>query len=45
MQELAEPNTCYLSGATASLAKGYFDLEDLGEFSLKGVADPPRALG
>jgi class 3 adenylate cyclase/tetratricopeptide (TPR) repeat protein len=40
MEELAEPNTCYLSNATAALAAGYFDLEDLGEFTLKGVAQP-----
>jgi class 3 adenylate cyclase/tetratricopeptide (TPR) repeat protein len=39
MEGLAAPDTCYLSGATASLVKGYFDLEDLGEFQIKSVAE------
>ena len=38
MEGLAEPNTCYLSAATAELCAGYFALEDLGEFRVKGVA-------
>ena len=38
MESLAEPNTCYLSAATAGLCDGYFALEDLGEFRVKGVA-------
>jgi class 3 adenylate cyclase len=42
MESLAEPNTCYLSEATAALVKGYFTLEDLGEFRVKGVAAPVR---
>jgi class 3 adenylate cyclase len=42
MESLAEPNTCYLSAATAALAGGYFALDDLGEFLVKGVADPVR---
>ncbi len=40
MESLAEPNTCYLSGATAQLVGGYFELKDLGEFTIKGVAEP-----
>jgi len=40
MEGLAEPNTCFVSAATASLVRGYFDLQDLGEFRLKGVAQP-----
>ncbi len=42
MESLAEPNTCYLSAATAALAGGYFALEDLGEFRVKGVAAAVR---
>jgi adenylate cyclase len=40
MEGLAEPNSCYLTAATAALAGGYFALEDLGEFRVKGVATP-----
>jgi class 3 adenylate cyclase len=40
MENLAEPNTCFVSANTASLVRGYFDLEDLGEFRVKGVATP-----
>jgi class 3 adenylate cyclase/tetratricopeptide (TPR) repeat protein len=40
MQELASPDTTYLTGHTASLVDGYFNLEDLGSFRVKGVADP-----
>jgi class 3 adenylate cyclase len=32
METLAEPNSCYLSAATANLAAGYFALDDLGDF-------------
>jgi adenylate cyclase len=39
MENLAEPNTCFVSANTAALARGYFDLEDLGEFRVKGVAN------
>jgi class 3 adenylate cyclase/tetratricopeptide (TPR) repeat protein len=42
MESLAEPNTCYVSAATAALAGGYFALDDLGEFRVKGVAAPMR---
>ena len=40
MEELASPDTCYISGDTASLVKGYFELEDLGRFSVKGLDAP-----
>ncbi|MCZ6784171.1 MAG: AAA family ATPase, partial [Proteobacteria bacterium] len=37
MQELASPDTTYLTGATAGIVSGYFELEDLGGFRIKGV--------
>jgi len=37
MESLAEAGSCYLSDATAALVEGYFELEDLGEFSVKGA--------
>src|SRR5262249_55564234 len=40
IESLAEPNSCFLSGATAALVAGYFALDDLGSFHVKGVADP-----
>jgi len=40
MEGLAEPNSCYLTAATAALAGGYFALEDLGEFRVKGAGEP-----
>jgi class 3 adenylate cyclase/tetratricopeptide (TPR) repeat protein len=39
MQELASPDTIYLADATAQLVQGYFDLRDLGTFTVKGVAE------
>ena len=42
MESLAEPNTCYLTAATAALVGGYFALDSLGEFPVKGVAAPVR---
>ena len=42
MESLAEPNTCFLTAATAALVGGYFALEDLGDFPVKGVATPVR---
>jgi class 3 adenylate cyclase len=32
MEALASPDTCYLTGTTAALAHGYFELENLGDF-------------
>ncbi len=40
MESLAEPNTCFLSAATAALVSGYFALDDLGEFQVKGTSAP-----
>ncbi len=40
MENLAEPNGCFVSANTAALVRGYFDIEDLGEFRVKGVANP-----
>ena len=40
MEALASPDTCYLTAATAALVGGYFALEDLGEFQVKGVREP-----
>jgi len=42
MEALASPDTCYMTDATASVVAGYFDLEDLGDFQVRGVADPVR---
>jgi class 3 adenylate cyclase/tetratricopeptide (TPR) repeat protein len=42
MEELASPDTAYLTDATASLVSGYLDLADLGPFELKGVGEPVR---
>ena len=42
MEALAAPDSCYLTAATAALVGGYFALDDLGEFRVKGVADPVR---
>src|SRR6059058_2354524 len=40
MESLAEPGRAYLTGHTAALVEGYFELEDLGPFEIKGVAEP-----
>jgi len=40
MEALAEPGKAYLTEAAAELAHGYFDLEDLGEFEIKGASRP-----
>jgi class 3 adenylate cyclase/tetratricopeptide (TPR) repeat protein len=40
VEALAEPGTTYLTGLTAERVQGYFDLEDLGEFHVKGVSEP-----
>jgi len=42
MESLAEPNTCFLTDTTAALTRGYFALDDLGEFRVKGVGAPVR---
>ena len=40
MEDLAEPGKVYLTEATAALVSGYFRLEDLGRFTVKGVHEP-----
>jgi class 3 adenylate cyclase/tetratricopeptide (TPR) repeat protein len=40
MEALAEAGKVYLTGQTAERVKGYFELEDLGPFNLKGVSEP-----
>ena len=42
MESLAEPNACYVGPTTAALVRGYFALDDLGEFRVKGVAERVR---
>jgi class 3 adenylate cyclase/tetratricopeptide (TPR) repeat protein len=42
MEDLASPDTIYMSEATAKLVSGYLDLEDLGEFPVKGLDQPMR---
>jgi class 3 adenylate cyclase/tetratricopeptide (TPR) repeat protein len=42
MEQLAAPDRIYLSEHTAALAEGYFALEDLGEFQVKGASKPLR---
>jgi class 3 adenylate cyclase/tetratricopeptide (TPR) repeat protein len=40
LQGLAEPNAIVIADSTRQLIGGLFDLEDLGQRSLKGMADP-----
>jgi class 3 adenylate cyclase/tetratricopeptide (TPR) repeat protein len=40
METLASAGSVYLSRDTASLAGDYFDLDDLGEFTVKGGSEP-----
>src|SRR5271167_1228950 len=42
MESLAEPGKAYLTDQTAQLVSGYLDLDDLGEFDVKGVSQPVR---
>ncbi len=44
MEALAEPGKAYLTEAAAELAHGYLDLEDLGEFEIKGSSQPVRVF-
>jgi class 3 adenylate cyclase/tetratricopeptide (TPR) repeat protein len=44
MEALAEPGRAYLTEAAAELAHGYFELEDLGEFEIKGSSRPVRVF-
>ena len=40
MESLASSGSIYLSAHTARLVQGYFSLEDLGAFTVKGVNEP-----
>jgi len=40
MESLASPDSCYLTADTAAIVSGYFALEDLGEFKVKGATGP-----
>ncbi|HXJ36133.1 MAG TPA: adenylate/guanylate cyclase domain-containing protein [Candidatus Eisenbacteria bacterium] len=42
MEALASAETCYVSAATAALVGGYLQLEDLGDFRVKGASEPVR---
>jgi class 3 adenylate cyclase/tetratricopeptide (TPR) repeat protein len=44
MEALAEPGKAYLTEGTAELARGYLDLEDLGEFEIKGASRPVQVF-
>jgi class 3 adenylate cyclase/tetratricopeptide (TPR) repeat protein len=44
MEALAEPGKAYLSEDAAALAAGFLDLEDLGEFEIKGASRPVRVF-
>ena len=44
MEQLAEPGKVYLTEHTAMLVSGFFTLEDLGPFTVKGVRDPVRVF-
>jgi class 3 adenylate cyclase/tetratricopeptide (TPR) repeat protein/DNA-binding IscR family transcriptional regulator len=43
MEALAEAGKIYLTAATAQRIEGYFALEDLGEFNVKGASTPVHA--
>ncbi len=40
MENIAEPGTVYITGATARLAEGFFELEYLGPVKVRGVESP-----
>jgi class 3 adenylate cyclase/tetratricopeptide (TPR) repeat protein len=44
MEALAEPGKAYLTEAAAELARGFFELDDLGEFEIKGASRPVRVF-
>jgi adenylate cyclase len=44
MEALAEPGRAYLTESTAELARGFMELEDLGEFEIKGVSHRVRVF-
>jgi class 3 adenylate cyclase/tetratricopeptide (TPR) repeat protein len=44
MEALAEPGKAYLTESAAELAGGFVELEDLGEFEIKGASRPVRVF-
>src|SRR4051794_37715678 len=44
MEALAEPGKAYLTESTAELAHGFMQLEDLGQFEIKGASRPVRVF-
>ncbi len=42
VEQLAAANSAYVTEHTTGLVDGYFQLRDLGEFTLKGVREPMR---
>ena len=44
MESLASGGSIYLGARTAALVRGYFALEDLGDFNVKGAAEPVRVF-
>ncbi|MEE8166710.1 MAG: adenylate/guanylate cyclase domain-containing protein, partial [Myxococcota bacterium] len=44
MQQLASPDTIYLTRDVASLVQGYFKLNELGNFRVKGVSEEVEAF-
>jgi len=42
VEALAAPGAAYITDYTAKLVRGYLELHDLGEFSLKNVREPLR---
>jgi adenylate cyclase len=44
MEALAEPGKAYVTEHTAELAAGFLDLDDLGEFEIKGASRPVRVF-
>ena len=44
MEALAEPGKAYLTEAAARQAQGYLELDDLGQFEIKGASRPVRVF-
>ena len=44
LQQLAEPDSVVISGATHRLVQGLFEVEDLGPHPLKGITEPVRVF-
>src|SRR4051794_17713852 len=44
MEALAEPGKAYLTESAAELAGGFVELDDLGEFEIKGASRPVRVF-